>query len=219
MGECDMRKWTYISILGTIVGELLIFHGQILTGLGVHIINLLAIILIIIFSKFSLKEKNVLQSLTLLILLRMISLSIPQLSTNIYVQHTIIYGIMLIPIFLIMKNQHVLQKESGVSTSILLCSFPSSRRVYIYVPTVVLTIVIVGMIGQYIGVIPNIRIISPDVIGEFVSIFLIVILSISFLASDTKYWSEYISSNMNICSGPLLLTFITIVIHKIMLII
>jgi len=118
-----------------------------------------------------------------------------------------------------MKNQHVLQKESGVSTSILLCSFPSSRRVYIYVPTVVLTIVIVGMIGQYIGVIPNIRIISPDVIGEFVSIFLIVILSISFLASDTKYWSEYISSNMNICSGPLLLTFITIVIHKIMLII
>ena len=44
------------------------FYDNILTGLGIHIINFLVIIFIIIFSKLSLKEKNVLQSLTLLII-------------------------------------------------------------------------------------------------------------------------------------------------------
>lgn len=214
-----MRKWLYIPTIGIIAGELLIFYGQVLTGLGIHIINLFAIILVIIFNKLSLKERNVLQSLILLPLLRIISLSVPQLSENIYIQHTVIYGIMFIPIYLIMKNQHVLHKESGTSTSILLYSSPSLKRVYIYLPTIILAIITMGIIGQYMGIIPNIRTISPDIIGEFVSIFLIVILSISFLVSDTKYWNEYISSSINIYSSPLLLTFVTIVIHKIMIII
>lgn len=116
----------------------------------------------------------------------------------------------------------MLHKESETSTSILLYSSPSLKRVYIYVPTVVLTIVVMGVLGQYIGVIPNVQTPSSEVmyvIGEFVSIFLIIILSISFLMSDTKYWNEYISRNVNIYSSPLILTFITIVIHKIMIII
>ena len=74
MGQHYMKKEISIPILGIIVGELIMFYGQILTGLGIHIVNFLAIILIIIFSKLEIKEKNILQGLTLLIILRMINL-------------------------------------------------------------------------------------------------------------------------------------------------
>lgn len=223
MGEYeDMKKWIYEPIIGIAIGEFLIFYDRILAGVGIHIINLLAIILIIIFGNLSQKTRNILQSLILLPLLRITSLSIPQLSENIYVQHLIIYGIMLVPIYLIMKNQHILCNESGTSSSILLYISPSFKRIYIYVPTIILTIVMIGMIGQYIGIIPDIQTIPSEVtyvIGEFVSIFLIAILSISLLVSDTKYWDKYISNIVNIYSVPLLLTFVTIVIHKIMIVI
>lgn len=213
-----MKKLTYAPIVCIAIGEFLIFYNKTLAGIGIHITSILAIILMLIFCNLSLRTKNILQGLTLLPLLRIISLSIPQLSKNFYIQHAIIYGIMLIPIYLIMKNQYILHKESGTSTSILLYSSPSFKRVYIYVP-VISTIIMMGIIIQYIGIISDRRIISPDIIGEFVSIFLIVILSISFLASATKYWNEYISNSINIYSSPLLLTFVTILIHKIMFIV
>lgn len=223
MGEYDnMKNWIYIPIIGIAIGELLILYDKILAGVGIHIISLLAIILIIIFGNLSLKTKNILQSMILLPLLRIISLSIPQLFENIYVQHMTIYGIVLIPIYLTMRYQHILYKESGASLSILLYSSPSFKRVYIYEPTIILTIILIGMVGQYIGIVPNIQTISSDItgaIGKLVSIFLIIILSISLLVSDTKYWNKYMSNTVNIYSIPLLLTFVTVVIHKIMTVI
>jgi hypothetical protein len=211
-GEYDnMKNWIHAPIIGIAIGEILIFDNKIILGIGIHVISLIAMILAITFGNFSLKEKNVLQSLTILPLLRMISLSIPQLS-GIYVQYLVVYGIMAIPVYLIMKNQYLLNKESEINVSVLLYSFPSFKRIYriyIYVPTIVLTIFMIGMIGQYIGVIPNVLTISQEVantIGELVSIFLIIILSISLLVSDTKYWNEYISRSINIYSSPLLLT-------------
>ncbi len=61
------------------------------------------------------------------------------------------------------------------------------------------------------------KIISAD--GEIVAIFLIIIISILFLLSGTKYWNEYVSNTLNIFSNPILLIFIAIVIWKIMAII
>jgi len=55
--------------------------------------------------------------------------------------------------------------------------------------------------------------------GEYVSVFLIIIFSISLLVSDTVYWNEHISNALKICSNPLLIIFITIVIFKIILVI
>lgn len=55
--------------------------------------------------------------------------------------------------------------------------------------------------------------------GEYMAIFLIILLSVSLLVSDTKYWNEYISNILKICSNPLLLVFVTIVIFKIILVI
>lgn len=55
--------------------------------------------------------------------------------------------------------------------------------------------------------------------GEIVAIFLVIIISMSFLLSDTKYWNGYVSNILNTFSKPLLLVFIAIVIFKVILII
>lgn len=217
-----MRKWIYIPIIGIIIGELLILYDKILVGLGIHIVGILTIILIIIFGNLSLKTKNILQCLILLPLLRIMRLSIPQLSDNIFVQYMIIYGIMFVPIYLIMRNDHILLKESETNLSILLYSSRSFGKVYIYMNTIILVIIITAMIGQYVSMISSAQTILPEVtyiIEEIISIFLIITLSISLLVSNTKYWNEYISNSIDIYSYPLLLTLVTIIIHKIMFII
>ncbi len=322
-----MKKEIYIPILGIIVGELIMFYDQILTGLGIHIINFIAIILIIIFGKLPLKEKNILQSLTLLILLRMINLSMPQFFTTALMQYPLIYGIMFLPIYMVINSQQISSNDVGVNF----------RKLYIYVPIAIvigivaaiieyriidpvalvekirfsdialisivmfvfigiteelifrsilqtrlekilglrygllltgvifgimhvsyrildeiLFAIIFGIILGYIfqktrnllfvtsihgttnvtlfGILPNMSMsivantqnIPLDTIiasGTFISIFLIIILSISLLVSDTKYWNEYISGMLKTYSHPLLLVFVTIVIYKIILVI
>ena len=60
-----------------------------------------------------------------------------------------------------------------------------------------------------------VKIVSVD--GEIVSIFLIFILSISFLVSPTKYWNIYVSNTLNILADPMWLIFICIVIFNIIM--
>lgn len=323
MGKYDMKKEISIPIFGIIAGELIMFYGQILTGLEVHIINFLYIILIIIFGKLSLKERNVLQSLTLLILLRMINLSIPQFFTTTLMQYPLIYGIMFLPIYFTIKDQQMSRNDIGINF----------RKLYIYIPIAigiaimaaiiehriidpmgmitkirfsdvalismvmfafvgiteeiifrsilqtrfekilglrygllltggifgmlhtsygildeVLFAIIFGIVLGYIfqktrnllfvtsihgatnvvlfGILPNMSMsivantqnISPDIItagGELISLFLIIILSISLLVSDTKYGNEYVSGILRTYSNPLLLTLVSIVAYKI----
>lgn len=62
----------------------------------------------------------------------------------------------------------------------------------------------------------------PEVInigGEFMTVFLIIVLIVSLFLIDTKYWNEFTSSMFNVSSNTLLLVFMAIVIFKIMLII
>lgn len=213
MGRYYMKKEIYIPTIGIVIGELLMFYGNIYQGIGVHMINILAIILVIIFGNLSLETKNVLQSLMLLPVLRIVGLSIPQLFTS-YIQYLLMYGIMLIPIFLIIKNQWTLYKELGTKLSVLPYGSPFFDSVTI------LAIIMTIMIGQYMNIIPNI-VTSSEVtyiIGEFMSISLIIILSISFLLSGTKYWNRYVSNTVGIYSNPLLLVFVAIVIHRIVII-
>ena len=58
MGKRGMKKEMFIPIIVIIAGELIMLSGNMLTGLGIHIVNFLAIILKIIFGNLSLKEKN-----------------------------------------------------------------------------------------------------------------------------------------------------------------
>ncbi len=51
--------------------------------------------------------------------------------------------------------------------------------------------------------------------GKIMVIFLIIILLISFLILDTKYWNNYLSVTFDMCSRLLLTIFIAIVIYRI----
>lgn len=135
MGECNLKKELYFPIIGIIDAELLMFYNQTIIGLGLHIINFLAIIFILIFGKLKEKEKNFLYSLTLVILLRMVNISTPQFFTNTLQQYPLIYGIMFVPIYLIIKEQQISSEELGINF----------KKLYIYIPIAILIGFIVAM--------------------------------------------------------------------------
>jgi membrane protease YdiL (CAAX protease family) len=166
-----MQKEFYfpiLSIIAIIFGELAIFHKDVLYGLSIHIINLLAIIIIIILNeKMSIKINNALQSLVLVILLRVMNLSIPLFFTTILQQYPLIYGIMFLPIYILIQNQHISTKELGINF----------RRFYIYLPISILIGVIMTA-AEY-------RILDPLPLRQtrLSDMVLIVIISIIFIGS------------------------------------
>jgi len=63
---------------------------------------------------------------------------------------------------------------------------------------------------------------SQDVIlsgGALATVSLIVSLSIALLLTDSRYWGRRVSATLEICSNPLLVVFVAIVIFKVLLII
>jgi len=117
----------YLPILGIAAGELMVFFGHIYAGLAVHIITLQAVILALIFSDLSSDTKKALQSLILLPLMRIINLTMPQFFTITLLGYPLIYGVMYIPVYFIIKNQQIPLKVIGIN----------SRYIYIYVPSAI----------------------------------------------------------------------------------
>jgi membrane protease YdiL (CAAX protease family) len=147
-------------IMGVIVAEMIMFFGQIIVGLGIHIINLLIIIFLIMFSKINEKEKYLLQSLTLLIILRMVNLSMPQFFTTTLIQYPLVYGVMFIPIYNLTRSQGISLKELGINL----------KKLWLYIP-----------IGLIIGVIMAIfegYIINPSPLINTVRLSDIILISI-----------------------------------------
>ena len=107
-----MKKELYLSALGIVLGELNIFLGHVPAGTVVHIINLQIITIGLIFGSFSSDIKNVFQSMILLLLLRIISIAMLQFFT-ITLWYPLIYGIMFLPIYYIIKNQKIPLRELG----------------------------------------------------------------------------------------------------------
>ncbi len=199
-----MKKEIYIPIFGLIVGELTIFYDNIFYGLGIHTVNILAITLMIIFrSSLDIKMKNILRCICLVIILRMINLSIPQIFTTSILQYLLIYGIMTIPIYYIIKDKLTLYKESRID----------SRKFYIYLATIFL-IVFMTIILQY-GMFNPLPLEVIDISGKFTTVCLIVSMVITLLLSDTKYWNKYISDTLDMNSHTLLSAFIVMAISKI----
>lgn len=119
-----VKKEIYLPILGIIIGELLMFMGNVYAGLAVHIINIQAISISIILGKFSDDIKKVLQSMLLLLLIRIINLSMPQFFTFTLLWYPLVYGIMFIPIYYVIKNQNITLTNIGIDF----------KRWYIYLP-------------------------------------------------------------------------------------
>ncbi|MFZ3382921.1 MAG: type II CAAX endopeptidase family protein [Candidatus Methanoperedens sp.] len=110
-----MKREIYLPALGIVSGELMMFFGKVNIGLPIHIINLQFISLALIFSNLQPDIKKVLQSMILLILMRIISLMMPQLFTVTLLWYVLINGVMFIPIYIIIKNQEISLSELGMN--------------------------------------------------------------------------------------------------------
>ncbi len=144
MGEYyKMRKEFYLPILGIAASELMMYYGWVYAGLGIHIVNLQIITLILIFGSLSPETKNVLQSLLLLLLLRIVSLAMPQIFSSALLWYLLVYGVMFLPVYLIIKNQQIASKQLGINFS----------RLHVYLPSALLIGAIIALI-EY-------RILSP----------------------------------------------------------
>lgn len=196
--------YAFIIIAGIIAGELFIFGGEIFYGLGIHIINLLFITLIIIFRpSLELEVKNILRNLALLILLLLINLSVPVITSSIP-QYILTYGLMLIPIFI--------AKEQMSSRELYSESESNSHNLII----IFLIGVIITVLRYKMSPIP----ISSDIIyisGELTTICLIISIIITLLLPETRYWNKYNSDILDMVSNSLLSVFITIAISRIII--
>lgn len=199
----------YIPIIGMIAGIYLMLNDEIYYSLGIYIISILIIILIIIFGHLSLETKNILQSLILLPVLQIINFSVPQFFTIIYLRYILVYAIMGIPIYSIIRNLYSSSKDFGINFRI-------------YLPIIILIGTIVTMIIQYIDILSGTYTITLENIfmGEkLATIFLIMILLISVFVSDTKYWNKYNSNTLDMCSDPMLIIFMMTIANNILTII
>lgn len=155
-----MKKWIYLAALGIAAGELNIFLGHLYTGTAIHIINIQIITLALIFGSFSSDIKNVLQSLLLLLLVRIINIAMPQFFTATLLSYSLVYGIMFLPVYLTIKNQQISPKEIGLNF----------RHLHIYLPVALL-------IGTATALLEN-RILKPMPLIEDINISNLILISI-----------------------------------------
>ena len=95
----------------------MIFLGHAYLGMVIHLINLQAITLALIFGKSSVEIRNSLQSLLLLPIIRMVNLSMPVFFTTTLLWYPLIYGVMFVPVYYVIQQQSITLKEIGIHYS------------------------------------------------------------------------------------------------------
>ncbi|HEY9246706.1 MAG TPA: type II CAAX endopeptidase family protein [Candidatus Methanoperedens sp.] len=183
-----MRKEIYLPILGIAAGELLLFMGHVYIALAVHVINLQAITLVLVFGRSSPGIKCVLQSLLLPLQMRIINLAIPQFFTITLLWYPLVYGIMFIPIYYIIMSQNISSKDMGISF----------RRFYIYIPAAL-------FIGAAMAMI-EFRILNPAPLItnlKFQNIFLITMVMFVFVgAVEELIFRSILQTRLEKVFGP-----------------
>ncbi len=163
-----MKKYIYLSILGIVIGELMMLSGDVYYGLGIHIINLMTIILYITSRDrdMSQETKNALSGLTLILLFRVINLATPKIFVTTLLWYPLIYGVLFLSIYLIIKDQQIPIKELGIT----------SNRLIVYLPIAIIIGIIIAIVEYQIShpksLIENITV--PNVI--LISIVMIIFI-------------------------------------------
>ena len=109
-----------VSMIMIALGELLMFTGNVTPGVVVHILNLQMIIVSMFIraeeTSRTVLDKQILQSLLLLLLLRIINVSMPFFFTMTLYWYPLIYSPMFISIYLILRYQNASFDDIGVHT-------------------------------------------------------------------------------------------------------
>ena len=161
-----MRIEIYLAVLGLVLGELMMFLSHTFLGLAVHIINLQAITLAIVLGDIPINRKNVLQSLLLLLQMRIINLAMPQFFTISLLWYPLVYGVMFIPIYYVANHQNIDSNDFGMNF----------KNMYIYLPLALLIGAAMAVIEyNIIHPVPLIpRLTSPNLFQIFIVMFVFV---------------------------------------------
>lgn len=131
-----MKKEIYLPILGIAAGEIMMLSGHVYMGLVLHVINLQAITLALIFSDLSIEKKNLIQTLLLLLQMRILNLAMPQFFTTKLLWYPLVYGVMFISIYYVTKQQNITSKDIGIDFN----------RWYLYIPLALLIAAAMAML-------------------------------------------------------------------------
>jgi len=112
VNKYNLNNYEILSILLVIIAEVLLFSGQRLSSVVVHSLNLILIIILII----SRKKEKIIQSLSLVSLLRIVNLSLPVFFSFTIYWLASLYFIMFIPIILIIKGQRLSKINIGLTS-------------------------------------------------------------------------------------------------------
>ncbi len=160
----NLKKYELLSILLIIIAEILLFSGQRLSSIIVHSLNIILIIILII----SKKRSKIIQSLSLVSLLRIVNLSLPLFFSFTLYWMASIYLIMFIPIILLIKGERFSMRYIGLTT----------KNLYI-LPVSVLLGIGLALIEFYI-LIPQPLISGPS-LSELVKLSIIMIFCIGLI--------------------------------------
>jgi membrane protease YdiL (CAAX protease family) len=119
-----MKKEIDLPILGIAAGEIMMLSGHVYMGLALHVINLQGITLALIFGNISTEKKNLIQTLLLLLQMRILNLAMPQFFTTKLLWYPLVYGVMFISIYFVTKQQNITSKDIGIDFN----------RWYLYIP-------------------------------------------------------------------------------------
>lgn len=161
MNKYNLKKYEITSILLIILAEILFFSEQRLLTIVVHSLNII-LILILLLSK---KKHQIIQSLSLVSLLRILNLSLP-----IFVSFTIywlasLYLIMFIPIILLIKKQGLSNRHIGLTY----------KNLYLLPVSILLGIGLA--LFEYNILVPDPLIPKPDLPNLFILTIIMIFLS------------------------------------------
>ena len=161
MNLYKLKKFEITSILLIIIAEILLFSGQRLLTLAVHSLNIILIVILIL----SKKKSKIIQSLSLVSLLRIVNISLP-----VFVSFTIywlaaLYLILFIPIILLIKEQRLSYGYIGLTY----------KNLYLLPISILLGIGLA--LFEYIILVPNPLIPEPNI----PNLFLLAIIMIFFI--------------------------------------
>lgn len=169
-----MKNEIYLPILGIAAGEIMMLSGHVYIGLVLHVINLQAITLALIFSDLSIENKNLIQTLLLLLQMRILNLAMPQFFTTKLLWYPLVYGVMFISIYYVTKQQNITSKDIGINFT----------RWYLYIPLALLIAAAMAMLEfkilDPVALITNLKIQNILLISIVMFIFVAVIEELIF---------------------------------------
>ena len=106
-----MKKYEIISVILIFLGEFLLFINERIASIMVHSLNILLVILFIILKN----DPRIIQALSLVSILRIVNMSMPIFFSDTIYWFASLYGIMLLPIALLLIDQNLNLKYMGVT--------------------------------------------------------------------------------------------------------